>query len=429
MTANLLDTATVLVVMAALFAYVNHRFLALPFTIGLVVSALTASIAVLALDALVPSLGLGETVRQRVASIDFPETLMRGMLGFLLFAGALHVNLDDLFEAKTPVLVLASVGVLLSTFIVGLGAYGLFRLAQVPVPLTWCLVFGALISPTDPVAVLGILKSAGAPRMLEVKVAGESLFNDGVGVIVFTVLLGIAAGPSGAAHGTEAAGFEPGHVLVIFGREVIGGVLLGLALGLIAYGAMRSLEEPNLEILFSMALVMTISFVAAKLHTSAPLGCVVAGLFIGNHGRRLAMDAESRQALDLVWSFVDEALNAVLFLLVGLEVLAVSLVGRHVVAALLFIPLALAARFVSVGAPVAVMRWRREFPPGAIRVLTWGGLKGGISVALALSLPPFPGRSAVLTATYAVVIFSIIVQGLSMRRVVRSVSRPAADGG
>jgi CPA1 family monovalent cation:H+ antiporter len=425
MTVNLLDTATVLVVLAAVFAYVNYRFLTLPFSIGLVVSALVSTIALLGIDALFPSLGLAEAVRHLVRGIDFTEALMHGMLGFLLFAGALHVNLDHLFEAKLSILMLATVGVILSTAIVGVGSYGLFRLAGFSVPFTYCLVFGALISPTDPVAVLGILESMGAPKALEVRVAGESLFNDGVGVIVFTVLLGVAGT---SAHGPqESAGFDLAHVAAVFGREVLGGMVLGLALGLIAFGAMRSLEEANLEILFSVALVLAIGFTAEKLHTSSPLASVVAGLLIGNHGRRMAMGDEVRHALDLVWSFLDEALNGILFLLVGLEVLAISLAGRDLVAALLAIPLSLGARFISVGAPIAFMRRHASFTPGAVRVLTWGGLKGGISVALALSLPHFPGREAVLTATYAVVIFSIVVQGITIRRVVASVTGTSAS--
>lgn len=420
MTVDVLDAASVLVVMAATAGYLNHKLLKLPFTIGLMVSALAASLAVMALDAAIPSLTLGEAVRGYVLGIDFTEALMKGMLAFLLFAGALHVNLDDLVHMRGPILSLASVGVVLSTAVMGTASYLVFQLVGIEVPLVWCLVFGALISPTDPVAVLGILSSAKAPKSLETKVAGESLFNDGIGVIVFTVLLGIAVG--GASHG-HGDGVSAGSLLEIFLVEVVGGLLLGLALGLIVYYAMRTLDEPNLEILLSVALVMAINFVAFRLHTSSPLACVVAGLFLGNRGRAFAMSDRTRDALDLVWSFLDEALNAVLFLLVGLEVFAVSFEAHRLTAALLLVPVALAARLLSVGVPMSLLGLRRRFTPGAVRVLTWGGLKGGISVALALSLPDFPGRSAVLAATYAIVVFSIVVQGLTLGPVVRRLTR------
>jgi CPA1 family monovalent cation:H+ antiporter len=434
---NPFDTAAVLLVLAALFSYVNHRFLKLPFTIGILVSGLAASLAVLATDAVLPGLGLGEAFRTTIERrVDFHESLMHGMLSFLLFAGAMHVDLDDLLSAKVPVVALASVGVVISTAVVGIGSYALFRLVGVPVPFPLCLVFGALISPTDPIAVLGIMKSAGAPRSLEIKVAGESLFNDGIGVVVFLVL-GAAAGIGGS--GARGASGGALHVLEILAVEVAGGVLLGLATGLLCYAAMKSLEDPNLEILFSVALVMGITFLAFRLHTSAPLACVVAGIFIGNHGRRFAMSKEVRTALDHVWSFVDEALNAILFLLIGLEVVAVSLTGRHIAAATILIPLALVARFLAVLLPITFLRGlRHPFTPGAVRILTWGGLKGGISVALALSLreklgaSETPGGSesyeAIVTATYAIVLFSILVQGLTIGRLVRTVVPEESEG-
>ncbi len=415
---NVFDIAAVLVVLAAALGVVNHRFLRLPFTIGLTVAGLGASLLVVVVDAFLPGLHLREEVHSfLLRDVDFNEALMHGMLSFLLFAGALHVNLDDLLEQRTPILTLASVGVLLSTAVVGLGSWGAFAAVGVDVPLTACLVFGALISPTDPIAVIGILKTAGVPRSLEMKVAGESLFNDGVGVVVFSLLL--AAAVPGSGHGSGVA--------VVFLREVVGGVALGLVGGWAAYRAMATMEEPNLEVLISVALVMGVTLAGFRLHTSAPLACVVAGLFIGNRGRRFAMGEETRNALDIVWSFLDEAMNAVLFLLIGLEVFALTFRGAHVAAALLAIPLSLLARFVAVGVPVRLLAMRRTFSPGAVRVLTWGGLRGGISVALAMSLPPaVPGREAILFVTYAVVLFSLLVQGLTVGRVVRAVT---AEGG
>jgi len=423
---NLFDTATVLLVLAAVSAYVNHRYLRLPFTIGIALSGLAASLGVLALDALRPGWGLGDTVRRAIeANVDFHESLLHGMLSFLLFAGSLHVDIGELFARKVPVFVLASVGVALSTLAVAGGSFFVFRAVGPEVPFAVCLVFGALISPTDPVAVLGILKTLGVPRSLEIKIAGESLFNDGIGVVAFLVLGALAFG---GAHGATGAP----NVVEIFAVEVLGGLLLGLVAGAVCYAAMKSLDHPNLEVLFSVALVMGITSLAFQLHTSAPLACVVAGLFIGNRGRRFAMSDEVRSALDHVWSFLDEALNAVLFLLIGLEVLAVRFEGSHLLAAVLVIPLALGARLASVAAPLRLLRGLRyAFTPGAVSILTWGGLKGGISVALALSLRPrfeaagaIATYDAILSATYAVVLFSIVVQGLTVGHLVRRVIGP-----
>ncbi|MEZ4654411.1 MAG: cation:proton antiporter, partial [Candidatus Eisenbacteria bacterium] len=363
--APIFDTAAILVVLAAVLGLFNHHVLRLPFAIGLLVSALVASMLVLALDALVPSWAIGDEIRTAVAQIDFHTALMHGMLSFLLFAGALHLDLEDLLSRKVPILLLASVGLLISTAVVGFGAYYVFRALDLGVSLGHALVFGALISPTDPIAVLGILKSAGAPRGLEIKVAGESLFNDGFAVLVFTVLLAAVGSGNHGAHGGDG-GFSVATVLTIFLKEVVGGVALGLFGGLLVYRAMRALDEPNLEILLSVALVMGITVVAFRLHTSAPLACVVAGLFIGNHGRRLAMSDRTRNALDITWSFLDETLNAVLFLLVGLEVVAISTDGPHLLAAVATVPIALLARWVSVSIPALALRARQELPAGTI---------------------------------------------------------------
>lgn len=415
MTIDLFDTAAILIVLAAGFGLFNHHFLRLPFTIGLLLSALAASLAVLFLDHLFPELGLAPTVRGAVYSIDFHRTLMHGMLSFLLFAGALHVDFEELWGRKGPILALASFGLLLSTAVVGLGSFWLFAALGRPVPLSVCLVFGALISPTDPIAVLGIMKQAGARESLEIKVAGESLLNDGFAVVLFTVLLGVAGASAHEGIGQVAVS----GVLRTFAQEVLGGMALGLVAGFGVYRAMRTLDEPNLEVLLSVALVMGVTVLAFRLHASAPLACVVSGIFIGNRGRRLAMTGPTRRALDIVWSFLDESLNAVLFLLIGLEVVAVRFAGGDLLAAALVIPVAILARWIAVLVPVALLRLRRAFSPGAVRILTWGGLKGGISIALALSLPHLPGRDLVLNATYAIVLFSIVVQGLSVGALVR----------
>ncbi len=415
---NVFDAAGILLVLAALFSFLNYRFLRLPSTVALLLSGLLASGVVLGVDALVPAWGLGENVREAVLGIDFTELLMHGMLSLLLFAGALHVNLEDLLKKKTPILTLASVGVLISTGIIGFGSHWIFLLSGIHVPLAYCLVFGALISPTDPIAVLGIMKNLKTPKSLEIKVAGESLFNDGIGVVVFSILLGVAGGVDQGTHGIQV-GLLP--VALLFLGEVLGGVALGFVGGYIVYWAMKSLDEHNLETLLSLALVMGITVIAFQVHTSAPLACVVAGLFIGNHGRRFAMSERTRQALDDVWSLADYTLNAILFLLLGLEVVAVSFGEGFGIATLLMVPLSLIARFLCVSFPVLVLRLRHDFSPGVVRILTWGGLRGGISVALALSLPEFPGRSTVMAATYSIVIFSIVVQGLTVGRLIQKI--------
>lgn len=409
---HLFDLGALLVVVAALFGVINHHFLRLPFTIGLMVSGLAASIAVALADRWVSGLHGRETVQWVLGQVDLPDTLMHGMLGFLLFAGALHVDLDALLREKEAILGLASVGVLLSTLLIGIGSWLVFLLVGVAMPFLWCLILGAIVSPTDPIAVLGLLRAARVPKRLEIKIVGESLFNDGIGVVVFSVLVTVAAG---AGH----ASFDVGDIFGVLLAEVVGGGALGLASGYLVYRTMARLEEPNLEVLLSVALVMGITAVAIQMHASAPLACVLAGLFLGNHGRRFAMGADTRQALDVVWSFLEEILNAVLFLLVGIEVVALTFDWRYLGATALLVPLALAARFLAVLAPVTLLRLWHAFTPGIVRILTWGGLRGGISVALALSLPPFQGRDALLFATYGIVLFSLLVQGLTIGKLSR----------
>ena len=413
---SIFNLVALLVTLAAVFGYINHRWLKLPHTIGLVIIALVVSVLMLLADAAFPALGLEATVRQTLTDIDFEETLMKGLLSFLLFAGALHVDLDALLRRRWAISTLATVGIAVSTLIVAFLTFYGFGALGVDVPLAYCLVFGALISPTDPVAVMSILKGARVPETLEAKIVGESLFNDGVGVVLFTVLVAIAAGgePSKATL-TGAA--------ELLALEAIGGVGFGLATGYSAYRAMKTLDEHNLEVLITLSLVMATYALASALHVSGPLAVVVAGLFIGNHGKRFAMSAKTRQRVETFWSLVDEALNSLLFLAIGFEVIAITIAGPVVATAALAIPIVLLARWVSVAGPITLLGLRREFTRGAIPVLAWGGLRGGISVALALSLPESPVKPVLLAATYAVVVFSIIVQGLTIERVVRAVVR------
>jgi CPA1 family monovalent cation:H+ antiporter len=423
---SLLDAAALLLALAAAFGLFNHHVLKLPFAIGLLISSLLASLGVLAIDALIPSWSLAQRARAIVLEIDFAETVLNGMLTLLLFAGALHTDLSRLKERIAAIAALASVGVVISTVVAGCVAHVLFGFFEIHVDLIWCLAFGALISPTDPIAVLGVMKSANAPKQLEMKVIGESLLNDGTGVILFTVFtsVGLATAQGGADAAAHAMSLSSLVTLLV--KEIIGGIALGLLAGYVCYRAFKTLDEPNLEILMTVATVLVIGSLAIDLHLSGPLAAVAAGLFIGNRGRIEAMSETTAQNLDVVWTFIDEMLNAVLFLLIGLEVLAIDTSRNYLFVGLGLVPAVLFARLVSVAGPVLALRMGREIDPGTIRILTWGGLKGGVSVALAMKLPEFDGRAAILTVTYVIVIFSIVVQGLTVGRLLRWVY-PASE--
>ena len=411
---NVFDIAAVLLTIAAVCGYLNHRFLRLPATSGTLVVALVSSFFVVAAEALVSSWTLQDRLRAFLADIDFNETLMRGFLSFLLFASALHVNLEGLWRNKGTIATLSTVGVLISTVVVGLLTWGSFQLLNIPIPLVVALVYGALISPTDPIAVMGLLRELHAPESLEAQIAGESLFNDGVGVVVFLAFVSVAALPgmdAAARLDTEGVGLAS-----FFLRQVGGGAMLGLGLGYVGYRALKSLNEHSLELLITLALAMGTYAMAFRIHVSGPIAVVVAGLLIGNPGRRFAMSTRTREHVDAFWSMVDYILNAVLFLLIGLEVFGVAAEPKVVIAGLVAIPVALIARWLSVALPIWALGRRGGFIRGLIPILTWSGLRGGISVALALSLPQFPGKVHILTATYAVVVFSILVQGLTTRQ-------------
>ena len=412
------DIATLLG-LAAIIGYINHRFLHLPRTIGLVLIAMAASLIALGIDALIPGWGVGPGFRAVLVDIDFSDTLMQGMLGFLLFAGALHVDLGHLAKRGWAIAALATGGLLVSTGIVGVGIWFVFNLTGLNIPLIYCLLFGALISPTDPVAVLGILKTVKVPASLEAKIAGESLFNDGVGVVIFVILLAMATSGGNA--------LDLGDITFLFLREALGGAVLGLVAGAVAFWTLRSIDEYNLEVIITLALVTVTYEVAHMLHTSGPIAVVVSGLLIGNHGTRLAMSETTREHLTNFWTLIDEILNAVLFLLIGLEVIIISTTPSLMWVSLIAIPLVLGARFVAVAVPIGVFGLFRDFTKGAIPVLTWGGLRGGISVALALSLPNGDEKDAIVTVCYTVVVFSILVQGMTIGKLVQRVV-PAQSG-
>ena len=402
------NIAVACLVITALLAWVNQRFVGLPTTIGVMAVALLLSLGLIGLD----HLGFGalhDYEQSFLDSINFSALLMQGMLSLLLFAGALQIDLSRLRELRWPVGLLAVFGTALSTVIVGLAVWWLLPWLGLSLPLAYCLVFGALISPTDPIAVIGIMRNAGAPENIRVVVSGESLFNDGVGVVLFSLLLGVATSGVVPSFGEGA---------MLLAHEAGGGLLLGGAIGLLLFAMLRSINNYQTEVLLTLAGVLGGYELAQRLHVSGPLAMVVAGVIVGNQGRALAMSDATRHHVDLFWELLDEILNAVLFVLLGLEIVVIAYTGPQFLAALCAIAIALLARLLAVGLPVAGLRRWFSLPTGAWKVLTWGGLRGGISVALALSLPPGPQRELILALTYGVVVFSILGQGLTIKRVI-----------
>lgn len=410
---NIFIIFSIFITVAALASYINYRFIKLPSTIGLMVIGLGMSLGIIGLD--MAGVEILHPAEELVKSVDFSETLMKGMLSFLLFAGAIKININDLAKQKSVVSALATGGVLLTTVLVGTGIYFVLQLFGLAFPYIICLVFGALIAPTDPVAVLSILKTINAPKTLETKITGESLFNDGVGVVVFTLLVGFAAG--------ESATF--GDAILLFVEEAIGGIIFGLGIGLAAYRLLRKVDDYTVEVLITLALVCGGYTLAAQLHTSGPIAIVVAGLLIGNYGRRLAMSETTRDHLDKFWELIDEILNAILFVWIGLEVLVLAFTVDFLLIGLIAIPLTLGARFISVWSTISLFKFKRQFTRNATLILTWGGLRGGISIALALSLPAGEWRDLIVSITYVVVVFSILVQGLTIKKAIKPEDSPA----
>ncbi len=421
---SIFEIGAFLIGLSAIFGYINHKVLRLPHTIGLVVIALAASLGIILLEFLSPATQILEIVTGVLQQIDFHETVMRGMLSFLLFAGAMHVDFSAFKSRSGAIALMATLGILISTFLIGWVMWLSLNAFGIETPFIWALVFGALISPTDPVAVLGLFKLVKVPETLEAKMAGEALFNDGIGVVVFTVVVAIAVGDGG--HGGDMGAMD---VAGLFFNEAIGGAILGLVAGYIGYRAMYHIDEHNLEVLITLAVVMVTYSVALRLHMSGPIAMVVAGLVIGNKGMKFAVSENTRDYVRKFWSLIDEILNSVLFLLIGLEVLVIAKRIDHLQVALLAIPVTLAARWISVYISISVLSRWRSFTKGAIPILTWGGLRGGIAVALALSLPVNEYKATILTITYAVVLFSIIVQGLTIKLLVeRVVSHGPIEG-
>ena len=409
---SIIDIAAILVSVSAVFAYINHRFVGLPTTIGVMVIAMLVSFSAYLLSLL----GFGDFqnyATNLLEGIDFNRTLLHGMLSFLLFAGALHVDLSDLRKQKWLILSLATIGVCISTFLVGTITYYLLSALSCHLPYIYCLLFGALISPTDPIAVMATVKRLGVSKELETTIAGESLFNEGVGVVVFMVLLMLLLSPEQ---------IDAAHVAVLFAEEALGGIVFGLVLGAIGYYLLNTIDNFKVEVLITLALVMGGYGFAMYLHTSGPIAVVVAGLITGSVLRERVMSARTRQSVDDFWELIDEILNVILFALIGLEMLIIPFEGEWFLAGVLLIFVVVAVRVVSVGVPIRLVGLKRKMQPHLVKILTWGGLRGGISVALALSLPDGEFRDLVLFLTYIIVVFSIVVQGLTIGPLIKKLT-------
>ncbi|TNC12686.1 sodium:proton antiporter [Methylobacterium terricola] len=417
---SIFDLAALLLTLSALFGWLNRRLVRMPHAIGLLVLGLVASLLLVLVDVAFPAQHLYEDLTRALLQIDFTGVVMNGMLAFLLFAGAMNLDLGALRDRAWPVATLAFVGTMISTGIVGLLFWGAAQALGHPIPLAWALVFGALISPTDPVAVISTLKNVKVPQSLEIEMQGEALFNDGIGIVLFTILLGFAAGTGHAVHGV-------GGLAKLLLQEAGGGLLLGTITGYVAYRAMRAIDDFPVEVLITLALVAGTYALAQKLGASGPLAVVAAGLLIGERAPRYAMSDRTQGYVSALWTLIDEVLNSVLFLLIGLEVLVLRFQASGLVLAACAVPIVLVSRLIAVATPILLFRRVQALSIRNVPFLTWAGVRGGISVALALSLPDDPAKSAILAATYAVVLFTIIVQGSTLGLVARRTLKRTVD--
>tara|TARA_R110002073_G_scaffold258681_1_gene421685 strand:- start:37469 stop:38704 length:1236 start_codon:yes stop_codon:yes gene_type:complete len=401
--------ATVLIVLSAIFGYINVRFIKLPSSIGLMLVTILFTLAVLGLSYFDDT--LLEKERELITSINFKTVLLDVMLSFLLFAGALHTNFQQLKIQRKPILVFATLGTLVSTFLAGTFVYYVLLFLGLEVDFIYCLLFGALISPTDPIAVLGIMKKVGAPKKLETKIVGESLFNDGVGVVIFLTIFQIAKG---------GAEISVGHIAELFLVEVVGGIALGLLIGWVTYKLMKSINDYDVEVIITIAAVMGGTIIAQKLHLSAPLAMVTAGLIVGTDTvRQSSMSEVTEQYVDKFWELIDILLNTILFVMIGMEMLVLTFNSSYIIAGFIVIPVLLVSRYISLLLPIKIYAKKLDFVPKTNLIMTWGGLRGGISIALALSLTTVMERELFLVITYIVVVFSILVQGLTVGRLIK----------
>jgi len=406
---NLYDIFTILIVLSALFGYVNYKFLKLPATIGIMVISLLTSFGVVGVSYL--DAGFLQTTIDAITKLDFPDILLRIMLSFMLFAGAIHIDIKVLDKEKIPVIIFSTFGMLLSTLIIGSLMFFLLMLFGLNINSIYCLLFGALISPTDPIAVLGTLKNANISKSLEMKISGESLFNDGVAVVIFITIYEVTK--SGLDN------LDISNIFTFFMHQAGGGILFGFILGYSGYLLMKSIDNYKVEVMITLAMVMGGYSLAHYLHVSGPLAMVVAGIIIGNRGKKYAMSETTREYLDKFWELIDEILNAILFILIGLEILIIKKDINFIEIGIISIVLVLLSRYLSLGISILLMKFKRTFPKNTIWVLTWGGLRGGISVALALSLNISMHRDLFVTVTYIIVLFSILVQGLTISKFVK----------
>lgn len=400
---------SVLIVLTAIFSYVNERYLKLPSTIGIMLMAMLVSIALVITGNIFPN--LFASFSRFIANLDFTEILMGAMLNFLLFAGAIHVRLKDLREQRAPIIVFSTISVIISTVLVGSIVYYILPLFRLNVPLIQCLVFGALISPTDPIAVLGILKKAGVRKSLETKVAGESLFNDGVAVVVFVVLLELAKGSDIDLSFTNIS-----WLLI---KEALGGFGMGVLLGFIGSRAMQRIDSANVSALITLAVVMGGYLIARAMHISGPLTMVAAGLVVGNFGKATRISVNTRDYLDKFWELIDEIMNAILFLIIGFELLLIPNITKYWLIGVISIAVVLLARFLSIWGPTRIIPFMPKFDRQTMTILVWGGLRGGVSVALALSIDEHLNKNLFLAMTYFIVVFSIVVQGLTVGKITK----------
>ncbi len=399
---------SILIVLATIFEYINHRLLKLPSTIGIMVIAISVSVILIIFgDTLFPK--TTNHLHDLISSFDFTDVLMGAMLNFLLFAGGIHINIKDLKKQVAPVMILSTVGVVITTFAVAAGVYYLLPLIGVKIPFMYCLVFGALISPTDPVAVLSILKKANVSKSLETKVAGESLFNDGMAVVAFTVILQLAVG--------KDIDLTVENIFMLLLKEAGGGILLGITLGYVASRAMRDINDYILSVLVTLSVVMGGYLIASSMHLSSPLTMVAAGLFMGNFNMKFKMKSETQDYLVKFWELIDEIMNAVLFLFIGFELLLIKNLDNYLLAGGICILIVLISRWISIFLPTKIMAKKNRFSPQTIKVLVWGGIRGGVSIALALSIPKNEYSDVIISITYCVVVFSIVVQGLTIGKV------------